>query len=128
VVKHYISASGQYIFYDDDGADPNAYERDNYERIIFQSQEVENGHNIIVQSDDRRYKGGIKKRIIVIDVYGLMQRPVSVKIGGLIVPYQNKYEERPDFKGTLSYWDPMSEVLRVAFEYTGNQQSIQVIY
>lgn len=128
VVKHYISASGQYILYDDDGVDPNAYERDNYERIIFQSQEVENGHNIIVQSDDRRYKGGIKKRIIVIDVYGLMQRPVSVKIGGLIVPYQNKYEERPDFKGTLSYWDPMSEVLRVAFEYTGNQQSIQVIY
>ncbi|MBZ5858381.1 TIM-barrel domain-containing protein [Flavihumibacter profundi] len=128
-VKHYIGpGSSEFMMYDDDGADPNALLTDNYERIFFQSRETGNGPVITVKSGHRRYKGQVVKKRVVLEIVGFEGRPSSVKLDGLLVPYQNKYEERSGFKGDFSYWDPLNQYLRIVFDYTGNEQEFTISY
>ena len=50
----------------------------------------------------------------------------SGKLDGMLVPFRSKFDEREPFRGQLATWDPVNEILRVVFEYTGIVQKMEI--
>lgn len=129
VVKHYSGRDpGDYMMYDDDGQDPKALLNENYERIFFHSEQEQNDLAITVKSGDRRYKGRVVKKFILLEVIGLRTEPSTVKVDELIAPFRNRLEALQEFKGNVSFWDPVNQRVFVLFEYTGREQRITINY
>ncbi|ULQ50987.1 glycoside hydrolase family 31 protein [Flavihumibacter fluvii] len=129
VLKHYVSRDpGEYMLYDDDGTDPRALEMDNYERIFLHAEQEKTGLAITVKSGDRRYKGRVIKKFVLLEVIGLRSEPTVVKVDGFIAPMRNRLEALDGAKGNMSFWDPVNGKVFVLFEYTSKEQRLNINY
>lgn len=129
VIKHYVGREGSsYLFFDDDGNNPQAIEQNEFDIIGFIARPEEKKLRIEVGGGDRKYKGRVIKKLIILDIIGLSEKPSSIRLNDLNVPYQSRYEGEQDFKGELAIWDPVNQSARIVFEYTQRPHKLEIRY
>lgn len=112
------SSSGK--MYDDDGKTPNAYEKDEFELLSFESSLENKDLKLSFSREQGKARKGIQKtRNIQLIVHNIIQKPQSVIIG------DQKVKLYKSDKGQ-AYWNKQDNTLRLAFNWTDMHKNIVI--
>jgi oligosaccharide 4-alpha-D-glucosyltransferase len=104
------SASGE--MYDDDGVTFNAFEKGEYERLVFNASQQEQALNIVFEREGGHYMGAPKKREISLVIHHYPKVPSSIRWGDQTLTQWNYDATKTQLTLTLD-WDHSTKRLRI---------------